>query len=77
MQPVQAHVVDSNHLELMQPIQLSPGSNVMILIVQPELLHENQAWYQLSTQGLANAYGDNEPEYSTDLITNRNQDYEP
>lgn len=77
MQPVQAQVIDSNHLKLMQPTLLSPGSNVMIVIVQPESVRENQAWYQFSAQGLAGAYGDDEPEYTVDSITILNQDFQP
>jgi len=77
MQPVQAQVIDSNHLELMQPIQISPGSNVIVMIVLPEGVRENQAWYQLSAQGLVSAYGDDEPEYSADLIKVANPDFQP
>jgi len=77
MQPVQAQVIDSNHLKLMQPIQISPGSNVIIVIVLPEGVRENQAWYQISAQGLASAYGDDEPEYSADLIQVPNPGFQP
>jgi hypothetical protein len=77
MQPVQARVIDANHLKLMQPIQISPGSNVLVMIVSLEGMRESQAWYQLSAQGLATAYGAGEPEYSVDLIQVPNQDFQP
>ncbi|OLE53902.1 MAG: hypothetical protein AUG51_10585 [Acidobacteria bacterium 13_1_20CM_3_53_8] len=37
---------------------------------------ENHDFYILSQMGLANAYGDDEPEYSLDLIKEPNPDYE-
>ena len=77
MQPVQAQVVDANHLKLMQPIQISPGSNVVIMIVPLEHIRESQTWYQFSAQGLATAYGEGEPEYSVDLIKTPNPDFQP
>jgi hypothetical protein len=33
-------------------------------------------WTQLAMAGLENAYGENEPEYSLDLIIEANSDYE-
>ena len=77
MQSVQALVIDPHHLELMQPIQMSPGSNVVIMIVSLAGTRESQAWYQLSAQGLATAYNDGEPEYSVDLIQVPNKDFQP
>lgn len=77
MQPVQAQVIDANHLKLMQPIQISPGSNVVIMIVSLESIRESQSWYQFSAQGLAAAYGDDEPEYSADSIRIPNPDFQP
>ena len=77
MQSVQAQVIDPNHLELMQPIQFSPGSNVLITIEPLEGIRESHAWYQLSLQRLATAYGNDEPEYSADLIRVPNQDFQP
>jgi len=77
MQSVQAQVIDPNHLKLMQPIQISPGSNVTVTIVPLEGFRESQAWYQVSAQGLATAYRDGEPEYSVDLIQVPNQDFQP
>jgi hypothetical protein len=77
MQSVQAQVIDSNHLELMQPIQFSPGSNVLITIEPLEGIRESHAWYKLSLQRLATVYGDDEPEYSADLIRVPNQDFQP
>lgn len=77
MQPVQAQVIDANHLKLLQPIHISPGSKVVVVIVSLEGTRESQAWHQLSARGLAAAYGDDEPEYSVDLIRTPNPDFQP
>ena len=77
MQSILAQVIDPNHLELQQPVTISPGSNVIIMIVSLESIRESQTWYQLSAQGLATAYSDNEPEYSADLIRVSNPDFQP
>ena len=37
---------------------------------------EREAWYNLSMQMLARAYGENEPEYTTDMLKWVNPDYE-
>ena len=36
---------------------------------------EHEAWLNLSMQGLEEAYGEDEPEYSTDLVKKINPDY--
>ncbi len=37
---------------------------------------EHEAWLNLSIQGLEEAYGEDEPEYSSDLIKEVNPHYE-
>jgi hypothetical protein len=37
---------------------------------------EQEAFYRLALQSLNNAYGDDEPEYSVNLIRELNSDYE-
>ena len=37
---------------------------------------EREAWYNLSMQMLARAYGEDEPEYTTDMLKWVNPDYE-
>lgn len=37
---------------------------------------EHETWYSLCTQTLARAYGDDEPEYTTDMLKWVNPDYE-
>ena len=73
MQPIKARVLDSAHLELMEPIQMPTGSNVIVMIMPADVV-EMEVWHHLSAQVLAAAYGDKEPEYSVRQIK-ANQDY--
>lgn len=41
-----------------------------------ELIAEREDWRQLALHSLERAYGDDEPEYSSDLIKERNPEYE-
>lgn len=43
----------------------------------PTLLDEQEDWLYLSTMSLENAYGEDEPEYSLELITGANSGYQP
>jgi len=76
-QQLEAQVIDSEHLKLKRPIQFPPGSHVIIEIVPVEEDEERRAWYRISAQGLETAFGENEPEYSLDLIKIPNQEYQP
>ena len=73
--PVEAQVIDSRHLKLKKPIQIPPGSEVMITIEPAEAIAEDQAWYTLSAGGLQAAYGMDEPDYSLERIKIPNPEY--
>lgn len=72
-----ARVIDSRHLKLMKPIKIAPGSTVLITIEPVEGVAEAQEWYLFSSQGLENAYGEDEPEYSIKGIKVPNPEYQP
>jgi hypothetical protein len=74
-QSVEAQVIDSQHLKLKKPIKIAPGSTVMITIEKAEGTTEEQEWYLISSQGLEEAYGEGEPDYSLDRIKTPNPDY--
>ena len=74
---VEAQVIDARHLKLKTPIKIAPGSTVMITIKPGEGVAEDQEWYLLSSQGLGEAYGENEPDYSLDRIKIPNPEYQP
>jgi hypothetical protein len=42
-----------------------------------ELADEREFWYRLAAQGLAMAYGDDEPDYSLAMIKEPNPEYKP
>jgi hypothetical protein len=77
MQFIEAQVLDALHLKLSQRLALSPGSKVFITITPPEdLAAEHEAQAALSAQGLAGAYGDQEPEYSPASIKKPNPEFQ-
>jgi hypothetical protein len=74
---VEAQVIDSRHLKLKKPIKIAPGSTVIITIEPAESVAEDYGLYVLSSQGLEEAYGENEPDYSLERIKISNPDYQP
>ncbi len=67
---------DGEHIQLDEPCELAPETPVMI-IVQPEGHEaEQDEWRIAAGLLLENAYGEDEPEYSLDLIKEPNPDYE-
>ena len=78
MQMIESQVIDATHLELFQPIQMPPHSKIMIAVIAADdLADEREFWYQLADQGLAMAYGDDEPDYSLAVIKEPNPEYKP
>jgi hypothetical protein len=75
LQPLEATVIDARHLQLNQPILIPVGSTVLITLASPEE-SDRQTWLPLSAQGLAVAYGDDEPDYSARMIKEPNPDYQ-
>ena len=77
MQFIEAQVLDALHLKLFQRLAIPPGSKVFITITPPEeLAAEHEAQAALSAQGLAGAYGDQEPEYSPASIKKPNPEFQ-
>ena len=74
MKTIDAQVIDSTHLRLLQPIQLPKRTRVTI-VVAPLESGEREAWLQASASGLNLAYGDGEPEYPTELIKELNPEF--
>jgi len=78
MEFVEAKVIDGDHLKLLQPIDVPVGSKVMISIVPIEdKADENEPWSQMAAEGLAGAYGEDEPEYSVQRIRQHNPEFRP
>jgi len=77
---------DGLQIRLDQPVNIEQGTKLIITILpKPQENHKNHEnhenliegdFTQLTMAGLENAYGENEPEYSLDLIIEANSDYE-
>ena len=74
---------DGLQIRLDEPVNIKPGAKLIITILpKPQESYETHGnhteddWTQLAMAGLENAYGENEPEYSLDLIIEANSDYE-
>jgi len=76
MNAILAHF-DGKQIRLDEPLNIEPGTKLIITILPKQLeINELDDWTPLAMVGLENAYGENEPEYSLDLIKQANPDYE-
>ena len=66
---------DGKQILLDQPYELEPDQKLLVSVVETRG-DEDDDWYAPSVAGLARAYGDDEPEYPTSLIKERNPLYE-
>jgi hypothetical protein len=55
---------DGKEIVLDEPFDLPTDSPLMVTVLPREDSVESAQWYALAAQGLARAYGDDEPEYS-------------
>lgn len=65
---------DGERILLDEPIELEPNTKLIVTVLG---VHdaEHDSWLCLSNQGLENAYGPDEEDYSLDLIKEANPDY--
>ncbi len=60
-----------------EPFDMEPDTKLIVTILpKQEPDNEHESWLLLSGQRLENAYGENEPEYSSDLLKEINPNYE-
>ena len=53
-------------IRLDEPYDLPEGAQLIVTVLEaPSSDQERAGWFDLSTRGLARAYGDSEPEYSS------------
>jgi hypothetical protein len=78
---VSAHF-DGEKILLDEPYKLEPNTPLLVTIL-PAPTHagsaeeeERQDWLRLSLHGLAAAYGEDEPEYTIDMVKELNPDYQ-
>ncbi len=67
---------DGEHILLDQDLKLDPNTKLIVTVL-PQHDYEREAWMNLSSKRLENAYGLGEIEYSLDLIKEANPEYEP
>ena len=73
---VKAKVVDSTHLELLQPITTRKGLTVLVSVAEStDKDAERQQWLAASAESLRAAYGESEPDYSASMVKESNPDY--
>ena len=68
---------DGERICLDEPFDLEPDAKLIVTILPrqgPD--NEHESWLLLSAQRLEDAYGENEPEYSSDLLKEVNPNYE-
>ena len=71
---LQAHF-DGNQILLDEPYELAPNTKLVVSVIQMKN-DEREDWTRFSLENLERAYGDDEPEYSLDLIKEANPKYE-
>jgi hypothetical protein len=73
---IEARVVDATHLELTRPIDSPPGGRVVVSVLDPGGEDKDRdEWLSLSSESLASAYGDFEPEYTQGMVKEPNPEF--
>jgi hypothetical protein len=68
---------DGEQIRLDEPFELEPNTPLTVIVGDGETLDsEREDWWRLSSQRLAEAYGEDEPEYTLEMIKEPNPDYE-
>jgi hypothetical protein len=68
---------DGKQILLDEPYELEPDTELIVTVLpKREMDDEREAWLLLSRKGLENAYGEDEVEYTLDMIKRPNPDYE-
>ena len=67
---------DGKQILLDEPFELEPNTKLIVTVLPETLEEEREDWTRLALEGLEWAYGDDEPEYSLDLIKEANPEYE-
>jgi hypothetical protein len=60
---------DGQRILLDEPFDLPANSSLMVTVLLPSATNENNQWANIAMRRLAEAYSDNEPDYSLSLET--------
>ncbi|HEX8845576.1 MAG TPA: hypothetical protein VF791_13070 [Pyrinomonadaceae bacterium] len=66
---------DGERILLDEPVELEPNTRLIVTVL-PNQDAEHESWLRLSGKRLEDAYGENEDDYSLDLIKEANPEYE-
>jgi hypothetical protein len=66
---------DGEHILLDEPVELEPNTKLIVTILPKDDV-ENESWLHLSGKRLADAYAEDEVEYSLDSVKEANPEYE-
>ena len=66
---------DGKQIMLDEPYNLLPNTSLLVTIV-PTSHADHRDWLELSMQGLSYAYGEDEPDYSLNMLKEQNPEYE-
>jgi len=72
-QTIPAHF-DGQHILLDEAVELEPNTKLLVTVLPKD--EESGEWHALSAKRLEDAYGENEAEYSLELIKKSNPEYE-
>jgi hypothetical protein len=75
-QTLHAHF-DGKQILLDEPYDLEPNTRLLVTVLPDQwVADERKEWLTLSKSRIADAYGEEEAEYTIDLIKRKNPDYE-
>lgn len=73
-------IYDGEHIRLEDDYALPKDAKLLVTMLEPtsedDLEEFRRDWSRLSLQALARAYGEDEPEYTDDMLMERNPLYE-
>lgn len=68
-------IIKKGKIEPLEAINLPDGTKIILTPLDLSEAEKND-WYNLSIQGLNEAYGEDEPEYTIENIKRQNPEYE-
>ena len=76
LKTIPAHF-DGQQIHLDEPYQLKQSDRLLVIVLQDESNDADRSvWTHHALQSLANAYGEDEPEYALNTLKESNPDYE-